>query len=1036
MKLQFKYQQFQADAVDSVCDVFLGQPFSRPQFLIDQGNKANSQQQLASDELVNGWCNADLDKTFNGDRQLLNNIRKVQQRNGIPMLHDHIDRSLNGKMALTIEMETGTGKTYTYIKTVFELNKRYGWSKFIVVVPSVAIREGVYKTFQITGDHFADEYEGKRCKFFIYNSAHTSEIRAFSADGGINVMIVNVQAFNARGADARRIYRELDSFNGVRPIDSIAATHPIVIIDEPQSVLGKKARESLKDFKALFYLLYSATHRENFNKIYRLDAVDAYQRKLVKKIGVKGIEKVGDRASSGYLYLERINTSSNSNPTATVMLEYSAADGSGKLTKRTHKLRVGDDVYNYSGEIESYRHGYQISNIDAAQGIVEFTGNFSMREGGVVGETNEDDIRRLQIVETIKSHLECERSLYSQGIKVLSLFFVDEVAKYKSYDEHGLVLDGVYARVFQQEYAKQVDKLLAELDQTNEDPNYAAYLRRWKVAGCRVDAGYFSIDKKGHAVDSKSKRGEGSDDQSAYDLIMKDKERLLSFDEPVRFIFSHSALREGWDNPNVFQICTLGNPGGNSSEIKKRQEIGRGLRLAVDQNGVRQDADVLGEDRVQAINRLTVVANESYDSFARGLQDEYAEVLKLRPSRFEFELVQNYHFVDGDNKSVNLSLSDRAEIFSNINGSTLVEDGAITEKYSNMIHMEKVAAVSGVLPDRYSNIAESMVDLLNSIADGRVLKPENARSTVHMTLRREIVNRPEFQELWNHINQKTYYQVDMNEPDMIACCVRELNQKLAVTRLRLAVKSGEMENVSMVAEGQAMTMAKSQLQNEVEVDDSDVEFDLLGEIASQTDLTRSTVATILSKIDETRFKMFRVNPEEFIRKCIVIINDAKSTMLSNSVKYYPLRNERMDFNKVFIKNIDATPSSMCQDAIKHIYDKVRFDSDVESRLARAMDTDEQIDFYIKLPSKYTIHTPVGEYNPDWAIVAKSTHDVTKHVYLVAESKGSIMPGDLRGVERAKIECARRHFAAISDGIVNYDVVSGIDNIHHMIDQSE
>lgn len=1026
MKLQFKYQQFQADAVDAVCNVFRGQPFKRAQFMVDRGDDNNVQ--LHGTEVI-GWCNNALSPQLS--TTVLRNLRDVQTKSGVRPLSTNVDYSLNDKLALTIEMETGTGKTYTYIKTIFELNKRYGWSKFIVVVPSIAIREGVYKSFQITQDHFADDYDGKRCRFFIYDSSHLADIRSFAAGDGINVMIMNTQAFNARGEAARRINRELDEFNGVKPIDSIAATRPIIIIDEPQSVLGKQTRSRLRDFKPLFYLLYSATHKESFNKVYRLDAVDAYQKKLVKRISVKGIEKVGDTASQGYLYLERINVSSKSNPTATVTMEYSAADGSGKLIKRSHTLKVGENIYDYSGGIESYRHGYQITDIDAMAGTVSFTGNFDIHEGEILGETNEVDIRRLQIVETIKSHLERELQLYSQGIKVLSLFFIDEVAKYKQYGEGGVEIDGVYAQIFQREYARQVKAMLNRLEQTNENPDYAAYLRRWQESDCRVDAGYFSIDKKGHAVNGKVSRGE-SDDVSAYDLIMKNKERLLSFDEPVRFIFSHSALREGWDNPNVFQICTLGNPGAGASEIKKRQEIGRGLRLAVDQNGVRQDAETVGDDSVQSINILTVIANESYDAFAKALQNEYADVANGRPKVLTMALVKGFYYTDGDGHKVDVSEDSCAIIYSKLSESELIDNSLPSAMYTGMPQCEKLAAVRGVLGDQFSNIAESVADMLDSIYDAKKMRPTNARHTVRMTLRREIIDRPEFDELWRHINQRTYYQVNASEPELIHECVNAINCGLSVSKTQLVVKQGDMGNISYVGEGNAMTMQHNRYHNVDLNVDNDVKFDLVGEIASETNLLRSTVANILNELAPSTFGKFCVNPEEFIRKCIQLINQTKPQLIVKNITYQPIEGKVMGKSDVFKGVIDVDDEAMCREARKHIYDHVRFDSQIERSLSEQMDQDCDIDFYIKLPSKFTVHTPLGEYNPDWAIVASSSEN--KKIYMVAESKGTTQAPNLRPVEQAKIYCAKEHFAAISDSFIKYDVVSNINEVRTLMDK--
>jgi type III restriction enzyme len=636
MKLRFKHQKFQEDATNSLCDVFSGQPNQVRKFLVDQGLGQAGYIATTLFGDVAGWANPEIHLR---DEDLLKNLRDVQKKYGIvpsnslEVMTSKVDwgdgrKSTVTKPVFTIEMETGTGKTYTYIKSMYELNARYGWSKFIIVVPNVAIRKGVAKSFQITADHFKEDY-GKACRFFIYNSTRLNDLEHFADDPGINVMIINTQAFNATGKDARRIYMKLDTFRSRRPIDVIAAVNPIVIIDEPQSVIGvaggkNVTRDALGKFNPLFYVNYSATHRENFNMVYRLDAVDAYQQQLVKKISVKGISINGTTATNGYLYLQRINVYPNKSPSATVVFEYNANSGTG-LGKKVKTFAHGENIYDHSGEIEAYRDGFTISEINARDSYVEFTSGLRLEQGQVVGDSSEEDIRRIQIRETIMSHLEKERELYKKGIKVLSLFFIDEVAKYKYYDESG-EHKGVHAEVFEEEYKNAVGLFFSQLP-FEEDVDYRAFLER--DAAHRIHAGYFSVDKKGHAADSDIKRGESeSADVDAYGLIMKNKERLLSLDEPVRFIFSHSALREGWDNPNVFQICTLRM---SSGDIKKRQEIGRGLRLSVNKDGEHMDGDVLGSHGVHEVNVLTVIANESYDEFAKALQDEFYEVIKNRP---------------------------------------------------------------------------------------------------------------------------------------------------------------------------------------------------------------------------------------------------------------------------------------------------------------------------------------------------------------------------------------------------------------------
>ena len=647
MKFTFKIQQYQTDAVDAVVQVFQGQPYTAStSYMRDIGSLSNmsgqmrllpgleDDTQLELEDLMSeiGYKNEALQLT---DAQLLQNIRNLQQESNIHQ-SDALVAPL-GRVSLDVEMETGTGKTYVYIKTMFELNRRYGWSKFIVVVPSIAIREGVKKTFEITADHFMERY-GKKARFFVYNSSNLNQLDAFSSNSGINVMIINTQAFaasmnedkNVEGrkgdAAARIIYTKRDEFGSRRPIDVIAANRPILILDEPQK-MGKEdsaTQKALKRFNPLFTLNYSATHAKQHNLVYVLDALDAYNKRLVKKIEVKGFEVRNLRGTDKYLYLENIVLSAKNPPMARMEMEIAHKTGS-KREFRT--LGVGDNLYYISGEMEQYK-GFVISEIDPFTGVVTFTNGDELRKGDVTGDVSEMDMRRVQIRETIISHFQKEQELFKLGIKTLSLFFIDEVAKYRQYDEDGNEQLGEYGRIFEQEYISVLNEYRNFLD-----ADYMKYLDAVDVH--EVHRGYFSIDKKtGRSVDSSVKRGtDMSDDISAYDLILKNKERLLSFEEPTRFIFSHSALREGWDNPNVFQICTLKH---SDSTTQKRQEVGRGLRLCVNQAGNRMDAETLG-DKVHEINVLTVIASESYAPFVSDLQKQIKDVLYDRPTKATIE---------------------------------------------------------------------------------------------------------------------------------------------------------------------------------------------------------------------------------------------------------------------------------------------------------------------------------------------------------------------------------------------------------------
>ncbi|WP_246343635.1 DEAD/DEAH box helicase family protein [Adhaeribacter radiodurans] len=651
MKLQFKEQDFQVQAVKAVVDCFAGQPLKTNRFTLERSKALIKKAKQAAigagvldfevEEEI-GYRNSPLQIL---ETQVIKNIQEVQKRDD---LHEsqQIERPKGVRLGynLTVEMETGTGKTYTYIRTMYELHKHYGWSKFIVIVPSIAIREGVYKSFQVTQDHFQELYAHK-INPFIYNSGRPQDIENFASDSRISVMIINTQAFNASGADARRIYQELDQFGTRKPIDIIAQTNPILVIDEPQSVDGERTLRSMQDFNPLFTLRYSATHKVEYNKVYRLDALDAYNKRLVKKIQVKGINLKGSTGTTGYLYLEQISLSTTKPPFAIVEYEKRAGEGVKKVRQ---KLSEGANLYELSGNMPVYKN-QTITEINGYLNKI-VVGGQDIFTGDILNNKDENAFRRVQIRETIMSHLQKEKQLFTKGIKVLSLFFIDSVENYRVYDEAGNQSLGEYAKIFEEEYNKVRNDYLDLFQQEyndylkETDPGsahkgympitYGEYLKRDDAN--RVHEGYFSIDKKNKMIDPSVKRGsEESDDISAFDLIMKDKERLLSFEEPTRFIFSHSALKEGWDNPNVFQICALKNA-ESGSQTRRRQEVGRGMRLCVSKNGTRLDFEVVG-DQVHEINKLTVIASESYEAFAKGLQTEIAATLKDRPQKAEVE---------------------------------------------------------------------------------------------------------------------------------------------------------------------------------------------------------------------------------------------------------------------------------------------------------------------------------------------------------------------------------------------------------------
>jgi type III restriction enzyme len=1013
MKLKFKHQKFQADAAAAVCDVFAGQPNITSTYIIDKGIINGAEQQTIFTETdFTGYNNK---KIIISDDVIKSNLQRVQRQNQIEP-----SSKLEGRYNLTVEMETGVGKTYTYIKTMFELNKRYGWSKFIVVVPSVAIREGVFKSFQITRDHFAEEYS-KKIRYFIYKSQDLTKIDQFANDSGINVMIINSQAFNARGKDARRIYMKLDSFRSRKPIDVIAATNPILIIDEPQSVEGAATKERLKEFKPLFTLRYSATHKKDslYNLVYRLDALEAYNKRLVKKIAVKGISITGTTATESYLYLEKINLSGERPPTATLEFEIKGASGPRKATR---VVREGYNLYEHSGGLEEYK-GYTVSRINGLTNTVEFTNGVVISAGEVMGSVNEEHVRRIQIRETIKSHLERERQLFYDGVKVLSLFFIDEVAKYKQYDDSGKAFNGEYAQIFEEEY----QAALSEWQMVIGEDDYLKYLDGIKPE--KTHAGYFSIDKKSNRM-TNSKIGDKkeytSDDADAYDLIMKDKERLLDMREPVRFIFSHSALREGWDNPNVFQICTLKQSG---SDIRKRQEVGRGLRLSVNNNGERMDTNVLGGD-VHNVNVLTVIANESYDSFAKRLQSEIAEVVADRPREVTASLFENkvIRDVNGLNEQV-IDHKLATKLTNNlIRNGYIDDDNSLTEKYYDDVKSGTLLVAEELAPYK-----TDIINILDTIYNPQAMAPEDARSkNIELKLNESKFQMKEFKALWSRINAKSAYVVDFDTDELIRKSIRALDKDLRVSQIFFKVEHGEMNTIKSkeaLQSGEAFTKVAGGTAKIDSAINTNVKYDLLGKIVEGTGLTRSTVSAILRGIEKLTFEQFHRNPEEFIIKASNLINEQKATVIIEHITYNKL--EDTYSTDIFTgPTLKGRLGVNAMKAERHLYDHIIYDSNNEKSFAEELDKHDEVAVYVKLPGGFYINTPVGKYNPDWAIAFHEGK--VKHIYFVAETKGDLSSMQLRKVEELKVYCAREHFKKISSDTVKYEVVDSYDALLNVV----
>ena len=1005
MKFKFKIQQYQTDAVDSTVEVFAGQPsYDNSVYTHDLGKRQGTIKFEGEDT---GYRNNDVELSRS---QMLNNLRSLQVLGDIKQSDSLVVDSGLGHVGLDIEMETGTGKTYVYIKTMFELNKRYGWSKFIVVVPSIAIREGVAKSFSMLEDHFMEQY-GKKARYFIYNSSNLQLLDSYSQDAGLNVMIINTQAFasslkeGGRSKESRIIYSKRDEFASRRPIDVIAANRPIIIMDEPQKMEGAATQTALRRFNPLFMLYYSATHKTKHNTVYALDALDAYKQRLVKRIKVKGFEVKNLKGTGHYLYLDKFILSKNKPPIAVIEIEVKRANG--EIRRELRRFDKGDDLQVESG-LNQY-DGFVISEIDPIHGTVTFLNGATIERGQVIGDSELKALQRVQIRETIASHFEKERTLFARGIKCLSLFFIDEVAHYKSYDEDGNVVKGEFWKVFEEEYNLFLNENLSLFDD-----DYQKYLRRFKAS--EVHNGYFSIDKKGRSINSHIGRGDDiSDDISAYDLILKNKERLLSFEEPTRFIFSHSALREGWDNPNVFQICTLRHA---ASETARRQEVGRGLRLCVNQLGIRMDAETLGDD-VHDVNCLTVIANESYSDFVAGLQDETRKALRERPKHVNLDLFKGKTIiVDGEKFELDEVRSAMAVTYFTMHG-YIDADGLPTDKYREAVKNNELASMDMFV--NISPIANELHKMVQSIYDESIILEnyiENGMETPAINKVNDNFSRKEFQELWEQINHQYVYTVHYNSNELIEKSIAAIDANLHVTELKYILVEGGQTAVDEFGN------ATSRTKRLTDVSTSTVPYDLLGEVARGTTLTRRTVARILQGISPAKFAMFQNNPEEFIRNVTKLIKEQKATMIVEHIGYNMI--DRTYDSDIFMQEKPSQPLSKAYAARKHILDYVFTDGNTERDFAEALDQASEVAVYAKLPRSFKIPTPVGNYAPDWAIAFNKGS--VRHIFFIAETKGSMDEMELRGVEKAKIDCAKKLFNEISTANVKYWKVTSYQDL--------
>ncbi|MFI8592115.1 restriction endonuclease [Dietzia maris] len=1044
MKLQFKVQEHQTAAVEAVVDCFRAvhrQPFAdNITYKIDPGRVSRpTQAQFPLGEVTTrfGYGNSDL---VLGHTQLLENIQAVQARTSSLPLSPDLVGSPAADLNLDVEMETGTGKTYVYIKTIMELHRQFGWSKFVVVVPSIAIREGVRKSFEITAEHFVSEYK-TQARAFVYDSGNLDEVETFSSDHGVQVMIINAQNFNrdAKKADrdtgrvgkasGLKMFKTLDSFKSRRPIDVIAANRPILIIDEPQRLGSnpKKPTETLRAlgrFNPLFAVRYSATHAIEHNKVHRLDALDAYNKKLVKRISARGISVKGLTGSSAYLYVDGFELGKGAEfPKARLELEVQSK--SGGIVRKTMGVRQGSRLHDLSGGIEAYK-GLVVDEVDAISSTVTLLDGQTLQGGQVTNDVSDEQKRRLQIREVIRAHLDKEQQLFKRGIKVLSLFFIDEVAKYRDYDEpDGL---GSYARVFEEEYQALCAAKLDELD-LDQNTGYRAYLERDPVQ--HIHNGYFSVDKKsGRWVDSDSsdvsdeKQGI-SKDAEAYDAILRDKEKLLDPDYPLRFIFSHSALREGWDNPNVFTLGFLKKATAGDS---RRQEVGRGLRLAVDRYGERADNPVTVHD----INVLTVVTEEAYIDFVRGFQEETLRLLSARPRKATPEFFTGALVHDEAGGELALTLDDAKQLQHWLKKHDFIDyENQITEKWSGRKDLPEMPAMPPRLQPFFPQIAV-LVDSLNVQAPSI----DDSRKGQVVPINEANFSKKEFKELWGRINRRVAYRVAFDSQELINNCVRMLDTSLRVARLQYVVVEGIQRDVveaGHLEAGESFKIAKTKMEESALSASSTVSYDLLGEIAEKTSLTRRTCAAILRRVRPETFAKFKQNPEQFITEAGRLINEQKAVAVVEHIEYDVL-DERYDLSIFTESQVARDLSKAAHTPNRNIYEYVVDDSEVERLFGASLDVSNEVVVYTKLPRGFKIPTPLDDYNPDWAVAFRE--GAVKHVYFVAETKGSLSSLELRGGENAKIECARKLFKKLNDEAVEtgikYDVVTNYSELMELV----
>ncbi|MDE2730993.1 MAG: DEAD/DEAH box helicase family protein [Bacteroidota bacterium] len=968
MKLRFEPNlDFQLEAVDSVCDLFRGQEICHSEFTIT-GAIANGQRPLG---LLDEGRGNRLQLT---DTEVLANLRDVQTRNGI-MPSEELESG-----DFTVEMETGTGKTYVYLRTIFELNRRFGFVKFVIVVPSIAIKEGVYKTLQITEEHFRALYAGIPFDYFLYDSSKLGEVRSFAASAHIQIMVVTVGAINKK--DVNNLYKDSEKTGGSKPVDLIRSTKPVVIVDEPQSVDGGlrgRGRAALTAMEPLCTLRYSATHTDKHHMVYRLDAVDAHERKLVKQIEVAAAIPE-DAHNLPYVRLVELN-SKRGTVSARVELDVESRAG---VRRRIVTLMDGDDLERVTGRV-IYRD-CRVGEIRVARGSESLELCFPGREeflspGQAWGDIDRLAIQREMIRRTIREHLEKERCLKPKAIKVLSLFFIDRVAKYRQYDSDGNPLKGPYATIFEQEYRRLA-----------RHPKYASLFDGMDVARVaeEVHGGYFSIDRRSRRVvdtDHGNVAGRAAA-QQAYSLVMREKEKLLSLDTPLKFIFSHSALREGWDNPNVFQICTLRDI---QTERERRQTIGRGLRLCVNQEGHRI--------RESGINLLTVVAMESYEDFARNLQREIVKETGIRFGEIASHQFAAVKVINKDGIASTLGIEMSKALWDSLKSRGYIDSaGRIQDALRSALRSHEVE-----LPAEFVQYEGQIIRILRKFT--LQIEVRNAAERRQVNIRRSVYQSDDFKALWDRIKQKTTYRVEFSSRDLIERCIRALGRAPTIPRARLQWRKANLSigraGVQSEQKEGAQTIALSESGFELP--------DVLTELQDRTQLTRRTLCRIL--IGSGRLDDFKRNPQAFIERAAACINRAKHLELANGIRYQRLDDSHIYRQELFEQeDLSGYLSNMLSTTRKSVYKEVVYESETEKRFAEDLERHDAVRLYTKLPGWFTVPTPLGPYNPDWAVLVN--RDGIERLYFVVETKGSRYAEDLRPAENAKVICGRAHVGAL------------------------